>query len=106
MEAARLQKCVEGRDCTRRRARPSVPSSSFGEPETAAVHRASFPTPAAGRLARLGGADAEEAGEGRHPTSAMREKNRRDEKGGGVKLVHVGAALGCVIDDVSPYWPS
>lgn len=41
------------------------------------------PPPAAGRLARLGGADAEEAGEGRHPTSAMRGKKRKDEKGGG-----------------------
>lgn len=47
--------------------------------------------PAAGRLARFGGADAEEAGEGRHPTSALREKKKTRKKKKN-KLVHVGAA--------------
>lgn len=54
--------------------------------------------PAAGRLARFGGADAEEAGEGRHPTSALREKKDKEEKKN--KLVHVGAASRCV----TPTW--
>lgn len=104
MEAAKLQKCVEGRDCTRRLVRPSVPSSSFGEPETAAVQGASFPPPAAGRLARLGGADAEETGEGRHPTSAMRGEKRKRREGVGVLRVQVGAAFSSVTHGAPPYW--
>lgn len=41
-----------------------------------------FP-PAAGRLAGLGGADAGEAGEGRHPTSALKEKKKEKTRRGG-----------------------
>lgn len=52
--------------------------------------------PAAGRLARLGGADAGEAGEGRHPTSALKGKKRKDEKRRGGRSRNVGAALDCV----------
>lgn len=41
-----------------------------------------FP-PAAGRLAGLGGADAGETGEGRHPTSALKEKKEKKRREGG-----------------------
>ena len=78
MEAARQHKRAESGDYTQRLERPSVSRAVAALPR-AGKHRGPrsilFP-PAAGRLARFGGADAGEAGEGRHPTSALKKNNK------------------------------